>query len=636
MDIRCGSCNKLFRVADDKISGKGIRFKCSRCGEVITFTRDDVPAAPAAAPEAVPAAPRVETPPSPQVAPPPEQQAASEPPAGEFQPHEYQPPAPSTGMDDFNFSEPPAADASTALPDDSLGGEGFSFDASTGQQQSEADAGGEISISEEEEKEAETAFQFPADIISEPARKPAFASAPAEEEQPQPEAERGGESGFLSEPSAEEKAVPELSLKEPVPEPEPVKKAPEPAAAAGPIFTPPVKPPQKAEEEKAEEEIDLGQALSIPKSIEPEQAPAKPIPARAPSRHEPEMPDLDASPATAPAAEDVHPLASGNITGALAGLGCALPLVLLALFAFTLMARFVPFFAAFPRYHLLAVIGTGIVSLGVMTGIVIAIVQAQAGKKLFFLLNVLIGAGFGLAYGAGMNAVTSLASGAGVDLGRIIMGAVSGATLALLLSLLIVLARRILFSTREESFAAELSGPQKAGIGVSLLIVLVALYSEGTLVGSMEKSAQDVVQQLEEAITPDGLSVTNAHGYVNEAGDLVITGSVQNGLDRDKDAWYLETDIFDKDQKLLATIKMLNGVQLFDQRDLDILAKRGKNVDELKAGMILALQKGAIPAKKSVDFEMHLMSPPAGMASFYPNLKKTTMREAASSVPGLN
>jgi predicted Zn finger-like uncharacterized protein len=623
MDIRCGSCNKLFRVADEKVTGKGIRFKCSRCGEVITVTRGDVPAAPAAAPEA-PAAPRITVPSPAEPAAPQQRKQASEPPAQEFQPQEHQPPLPSTGMDDFDFSEPHAAGASVGPTEGSLGGEGFSFDAPTEEQRSEADAGGEISISEEEEKEAETAFQFPADIISEPVRKPVFASPAASEE-----ADREAETGSLAGPSVEEQPVPELTIEEePTPEPEPPKKAP--AVEARQAVPPQVK--AAAEEEDG---IDLGQALSIPKTIEPEKAPVKPAPAKVLSKARAEMPDLDAS-RTAPPAENVHPLASGNVTGALAGLGCALPVVLLALFAFTLTARFVPFFAAFPRDHLLAVIGTGIVSLGVMTGIVIAIVQAQAGKKLFFLLNVLIGAGFGLAYGAGLNAVTALASGAGLDLGRIVMGALSGATVAFLLSLLIVVARRILFFTREESFAAELSGPQKAGIALSLVIVLIALYSEGTLVGSMERSAQDVVQQLQEAITPDGLSVTNAHGYVDEkTGDLVITGAVQNGLDKDKDAWYLEADVFDQHQKVLATIKMLNGVQLFDQRDLDILAKRGRNIDELKAGMILALQKGAIPAKGSLNFEMHLMAPPEGMASFYPALKKTTLREAVGSIPGM-
>jgi phage FluMu protein Com len=41
MEIRCGSCNKLFRVADEKITGSGIKFACTRCGEYVKITRDD-------------------------------------------------------------------------------------------------------------------------------------------------------------------------------------------------------------------------------------------------------------------------------------------------------------------------------------------------------------------------------------------------------------------------------------------------------------------------------------------------------------------------------------------------------------------------------------------------------------------
>ncbi len=41
MEIRCGKCNKLFRVSDDKISGKGIKFSCTQCGETVKITRED-------------------------------------------------------------------------------------------------------------------------------------------------------------------------------------------------------------------------------------------------------------------------------------------------------------------------------------------------------------------------------------------------------------------------------------------------------------------------------------------------------------------------------------------------------------------------------------------------------------------
>src|ERR1700690_2253229 len=38
MEVRCGTCNKLFRVSDDKITGIGIKFPCTRCGAYVRIT----------------------------------------------------------------------------------------------------------------------------------------------------------------------------------------------------------------------------------------------------------------------------------------------------------------------------------------------------------------------------------------------------------------------------------------------------------------------------------------------------------------------------------------------------------------------------------------------------------------------
>lgn len=42
MEVRCGACNKLFRVSDDKITGRGIKFPCTRCGEYVKITQEDL------------------------------------------------------------------------------------------------------------------------------------------------------------------------------------------------------------------------------------------------------------------------------------------------------------------------------------------------------------------------------------------------------------------------------------------------------------------------------------------------------------------------------------------------------------------------------------------------------------------
>jgi len=41
MEVRCEKCNKLFRVSDDKITGAGIKFPCTRCGAYVKITRGD-------------------------------------------------------------------------------------------------------------------------------------------------------------------------------------------------------------------------------------------------------------------------------------------------------------------------------------------------------------------------------------------------------------------------------------------------------------------------------------------------------------------------------------------------------------------------------------------------------------------
>jgi len=41
MEVRCGGCNKLFRIPDEKITGKGIKFSCTRCHETVKVTREE-------------------------------------------------------------------------------------------------------------------------------------------------------------------------------------------------------------------------------------------------------------------------------------------------------------------------------------------------------------------------------------------------------------------------------------------------------------------------------------------------------------------------------------------------------------------------------------------------------------------
>lgn len=62
MNVRCPSCQTVFRVDPARVPASGIRAKCSRCGNPFTIqpqsTAAAQPAPPAAAAPAAPAAPR--------------------------------------------------------------------------------------------------------------------------------------------------------------------------------------------------------------------------------------------------------------------------------------------------------------------------------------------------------------------------------------------------------------------------------------------------------------------------------------------------------------------------------------------------------------------------------------------------
>jgi predicted Zn finger-like uncharacterized protein len=603
MDIRCPNCSKLFRVADEKIAGKGIRFKCSKCAEVITVTKDDfemdllaretdATEAPQPRPVANPAPDSVAQT-SPEHPPVPGPKAE----AREYKPQEYRPaedqqmPPPSLG--DFDFSEPHAAAASAAHPADGFGGHEYTSDAS---QELKVP---EVEISPEAAAEAEAALQFPDDLISDPDRKPAFEAQSAEEQPPALDR--------VAEPEHEQKAEPEAGTEQ---EPSPnlqqaAELGREYLPKTGPVFTPPPKQRQSlGSQQDTNEEIDLGAALRIPQTVEPS----------ALKKKESEQ-TLNAG-----ALEDVHPLASGNLTGAMAGLGCAVPLLTMLTMGFSMMAQFLPFFGALPRFHLLALVGSGIIGMSVMIGIMISIVQARAGRKLFFLVNILIGTVFGAGFGVGEAIMISLVSGAALNVQLIMANAITSAAAAFVLSILVVVMRRIMINEKGEAFSADLSGLQRAGLFVSLVLVLFAVYETGSITGKMEQSVKEAGQKHGEMLTPAGLQVSNAYGYIDPAtGDLIVSGSIHNTMDEPKLGWYLVTEVRDAKEAVLTTVKMMNGIQLYTDRERELLTKRGSKAEDIQK--MAARREGIIPARGSVDFEVRVMNPPAGSAGFLPTLR---------------
>jgi predicted Zn finger-like uncharacterized protein len=493
MDIRCPSCSKLFRVADEKIAGKGIRFKCSKCAEVITVTKDDFEMDLLARDADVTAKP---IPPAAQPAPPAQTAPAPEPEAREYKPPVDQPvddqAIPPASLNDFDFSEPHAAATAAAHPAAGFGGADHSFDSVP-----EQDATPEIEISPEAAAEAEAALQFPDDLISEPKRKPVFGTA-----SPHEQASGGDLDAADQEPDF------------------------------GAALAMPKGPSAEVEPGGEDQELDLGAALAMPKGTATDA--------------EQDRGDQESEHGAAPAASK-GPVISPEL---------------------------------------------------------LAQIKRAATDR------------------SAVPAKTAHSADEDIDLGAALAMPKSTDTTG---------------QEASPSGAMTAEMPQSGGssawgkgalvigaIALALVAVLAALLYLGILGGKDQHEAQQKPQfksqTTRQPITPEGLTIMDPVAFVDpERGDLVIKGRIQNTLDRPKAGWYLVAEVRDAKESVLTTVKMVNGVQQYSDKERELLAKRGAKAEEIQN--MTRMREGTIPARGMVNFELRVMNPPAGSARVLPTLR---------------
>jgi len=158
-----------------------------------------------------------------------------------------------------------------------------------------------------------------------------------------------------------------------------------------------------------------------------------------------------------------------------------------------------------------------------------------------------------------------------------------------------------------------------------ILLVVIGLAASGAALyirgGALKNSEKAIATALKspELIAPVGLQVSRASGAMDPSGDLIISGTIENAVDKENPAWHAVAEVYDAQGAVLIQARILNGLQLYTQRDYDILARRGVNVQELK---LKSREPGVkIPANGAVNFEIHILEPPAGIASFNVLLK---------------
>jgi predicted Zn finger-like uncharacterized protein len=164
--------------------------------------------------------------------------------------------------------------------------------------------------------------------------------------------------------------------------------------------------------------------------------------------------------------------------------------------------------------------------------------------------------------------------------------------------------------------AAQTGPPRSGSMVMVAIITLIILGLAGFGAFRYLQAPKPPVKESPPAMaSTEGLHILNAAGAMQPNGDLLISGAVLNTTDREQTAWYVVVDVYDANGSVIHKIRLLNGKQLYTRSDYDILAKRGENIQELKARTLQ--DKGVvIPPKGNVAFEMHYLQPPAGIASF--------------------
>lgn len=383
-----------------------------------------------------------------------------------------------------------------------------------------------------------------------------------------------------------------------------------PAEKAGPAPSPPPSPkpgPQPAAAMKT---------TAAPLQAAPEKpaaAPAAPAPSASPVKPAPV-----AAPAPAFVRQDiVHPLVSGSAVGAAGGIGCAVPSVAMTILGVGMLsALFGPKGGDLPVFQAAFTAGASMVGAGIVIGVVLAMIQAKSDRSMFGVLGVFLGAFLGAVFGAFQGLIVAAGSGAILGAAFVVGAAIGWGFRALLVSIAVVIVRRTILSSKREAFGTSLTGGQMMGVALAGVLVIIGVFGEVSSASKMKTAKDEATKVITDTFSPEGLQVTSSLATWDPAnGDLILNVTIENAAVKEKAVWYLVADVYDATGAVLIQAKMLNGKQLYTQRDYDVMTKRGVNVQDFRMKQ-LQEKETAIPPKGVVNVELRVMEPPAGVASF--------------------
>jgi predicted Zn finger-like uncharacterized protein len=174
------------------------------------------------------------------------------------------------------------------------------------------------------------------------------------------------------------------------------------------------------------------------------------------------------------------------------------------------------------------------------------------------------------------------------------------------------------FPPQPGSPASSVAWKKAALVAFAIIVIVAGAAGVMHYQASPSKGVRDAAPHV---IPPDGLEIRNSSGTVEPLKqDLIISGIIENKTDKPKDGWCVLAEVYDAQGTVLIRSKNVNGKQLYTSRDFEIMARRGENIESIKAKQLQEPGR-TIPARGSVNFEIRIMEPPSGIASFNPILQ---------------
>ena len=154
-----------------------------------------------------------------------------------------------------------------------------------------------------------------------------------------------------------------------------------------------------------------------------------------------------------------------------------------------------------------------------------------------------------------------------------------------------------------------------------LAVAFIIIVTVGYMAISRFKTSAPVTNAPVSTLTSiDGLHVRNTSAVYDAKGDYVISGDIVNTSDGERPAWLVVAEVFDAKGALLGKARLLNGVELYTQRDFGILAKRGIDVQALKTRNLQEQRSKLLPYG-TVHFEIAIIEAPPAIEKFNASLQ---------------